>query len=75
MALSLDDFLGLQQSLGNIAFSLGIFMSEYQRKNLLKCTMVTGQSIKEGQFGDVVYESDFWVKPTMVLKKFYIIWE
>ena len=38
MAFSPHDFLGLQQSLCNINYSLGIFMSKYQRKNLLKCT-------------------------------------
>ena len=47
---SSDDFLGLQQSLCNINFSFGIFMSKYQRKNFLKCTTVMAQSIKVVDF-------------------------
>ena len=44
------DFLGLQQSLCNINFSFGIFISKYQRKNLLKCTTVIAESIKVVDF-------------------------
>ena len=44
------DFLGLQQSLCNINFSFGIFMSKYQRKNLLKCTTVITGSVKVVDF-------------------------
>ena len=44
------DFLGLQQSLCIINFSFGIFMSKYQRKNLLKCTTVIAESIKVVDF-------------------------
>ena len=44
------DFLGLQQSLCNINFSFGIFMSKYQRKNLLKCTTVIAESTKVVDF-------------------------
>ena len=48
-----DDSLGLQQSLYNINSSLGIFMSKYQRKNLLKCTTAIAESVKQGDFGDL----------------------
>ena len=44
------DFLGLQQSLCNINFSFGIFMREYQSKNLLKCTMAIAESVKVVDF-------------------------
>ena len=76
-----DDFLGLQQSLCNINFSFGIFMSKYQRKNLLKCTTVIAESIKvvdfDGLFLTAIFaysKSDFWLKPT-IPKNFYIFWE
>ena len=50
MAFSPHDFLGLQQSLLNINYSLGIFMSKYQRKNLLKCTTAISESDKVVDF-------------------------
>ena len=75
---SLDDFLGLQQSLCNITFSLGIFMSKYQRENLLKCTTVITESkwsILMASFWQQFSHSkrDFWLKPT-IPKKIYIFW-
>ena len=44
------DFLGLQQSLLNINCSLGIFLSKYQGKNLLKSTTVIAESVKQVDF-------------------------
>ena len=68
---SLDDFLGLQQSLCNIISSSGIFISKTPRKNLPKCTMVTVvQSIKSAILMTSVWEQflhskhDFCLTPT-----------
>ena len=76
-----DDFLGLQQSLCNINFSFGIFMSKYQRKNLLKCIPPWLQnqskwSILMASFWQQFSHSkrDFWLKST-IREKFYIFWE
>ena len=53
------DFLGLQQSLCNINFSFGIFMREYQRKNLLKSTTVIAESVKQVDFDDLFLTAIF----------------
>ena len=53
MAFFTPWFLGfttLQQSLLIINFSFGIFVSEYQRKNLLKCTRAISESVKVVDF-------------------------
>ena len=72
------DFLGWQQSLCNINFSFGLFMSEYQRKNLLKCTTAIAESNREilmASFWQQFLHSkrNFWLKPT-IPEKFYIFW-
>ena len=78
--LTPHDFMGLQQSLCNINYSFGIFMSKYQRKNLLKCTTVITGSVKvvgfDGLFLTAIFTKKTWfLAKTTIPEKFYIFWE
>ena len=53
------DFLGLQQSLYNINFSFGIFMSKYPRKKLLKCNHGDCKISQTGRFWWPLFDSNF----------------
>ena len=50
MAFFTPWFLGLTTIIVYINYSLGIFMSKYQRKKLLKSTMAIAESVKQVDF-------------------------